>query len=123
MRGLAKALAALAALDAETLDPDDPASCPSCHTRTTPTRTGDRTLCLRCTEAELGASHVDNSLRIEYGMSWRTYWAKVETYGAPWQNLKAWTHSAERQRKWRRNGVQARGVVHQDGPTTDGTSL
>lgn len=97
----------------------DPGHCPACHLPTTPSRAGHPSYCPECTRFELGHGWRDNALRIEQGLGWAAYWRRVDDYGPPWTNPKAWTHSAQRQRTWSRRGGGARGVVHMGGATID----
>jgi hypothetical protein len=88
---------------AELLDPTDPNRCPACGAATEPSPAGHRTYCLRCTVAELPGTFADNSVRVEFAMTWNTYWNRVERYGTVWQNPHAWTTSREKIRKGRRS--------------------
>lgn len=102
----AEALALLAELlDAELIDPADPHRCPRCLTATTPSPRGHRTMCLACCQAELGRTIVDNAYRIEFGLTWGQYDARLERYGAPWQNRHAWVTSAKKLRERRRGSA------------------
>lgn len=65
--------------------------CPLCGAATERSPAGHRTLCPDCTQRELPGTALDNSLRIEAGLTWAGYWRRVESYGTPWSNPKAWT--------------------------------
>lgn len=77
-------------------------TCPGCATPTQPSAAGLRTYCFPCSEASLEGSFRHNSLRIEYGLSWASYWRRVEEWGPVWFAPKKWLSSVRRREQFRK---------------------
>lgn len=73
---------------------------------------GKMILAAPCDKAGRHITFADNALRIEFGMTWGAYWAKVETYGLPHQNRLSWVQPKDKARKWQPNPRVAGGVLH-----------
>lgn len=90
-------------LGATELDPADPHRCPRCLTPTEPSPAGHRTYCLRCTVADLPGTFLDNSVRIEFGLTWTAYWNRCDKYGPAWINRVEWRTSLAKLRQRRKS--------------------
>lgn len=89
-------------LGAVEIDPADPHRCPGCLTPTTPSTAGHRTYCLDCSVASLPGTFMDNSVRIEFGLTWTAYWNRCDKYGPAWINRKEWRTSQAKLRQARK---------------------
>lgn len=69
---------------------DDQHSCPTCGRETQPSRAGHRSTCRRCTLRELGTTQLALSLAVEFGKSLKVIDERLEKFGPPHINPKAW---------------------------------
>lgn len=82
--------------------PDLGATCPECGTRTGLSVTGHASLCLPCTERDLGETQRDLALRHEFGLSRKRYQEKLWKDGPPHIMPKRWITSLAKQRMFRK---------------------
>lgn len=87
---LAKIMAALDACDVATSPALVGEACVECSGPITPHRHGRPALCLTCTLAELGLGAYDLALMIEFRLSRKAYFTRLEKFGWPNLSPKAW---------------------------------
>lgn len=75
--------------------------CPDCGALRPPTDGPTLRSCYVCSYRQAGGTEYDNAVRIEFGLSWSRYWAKVELHGLPWQSPREWRASQARLRRTR----------------------
>lgn len=95
-RRAAEVVAAI--LGGEVIDPHRD-TCPACGVRTRPSAAGHRTYCRHCSYVALGVHPYTLALAVEFHISVRAVEARLEKYGPPYVNPKAWITPAERVRK------------------------
>lgn len=111
------ALATLAEVLGATLILPEP--CPFCGHIMKRTKSGALPMSAPCTKAGRHITTSDNALRIEFHMTWDAYWAKIERYGTPAQNPRAWVQPQDKARKWQANTRIVGGVLHSPSGTME----
>lgn len=64
--------------------------CCRCGQPRLPYADGRSALCRRCTVEDVGESEFSLALRVEFGLSRKVVNERLEQYGPPYLNLKAW---------------------------------